>query len=110
MGAINQFAHNERRHNGMSSEKKVIISRHIEDLSKNEIKYLLGENLKVKEFSNKNEAIQFITDSKLVDKDVGFFNFIETDSVNAKMENAAKPLKESTKKGRLHDKDDDRGR
>jgi hypothetical protein len=94
----------------MSSEKKVIISRYIEDLSKTGIEYLLGEHGKVKEFTDKKEAIQFITDNKLVDKDVGFLNFTEIEPVKEKIENTIKPLKEAVKKRRQHDRDDDRGR
>jgi hypothetical protein len=90
----------------MSSEKKVIISRYIEDLSKNGIEYLLGEHGKVKEFTDKKEAIQFITDSKLVDKGMGYFNFTEIESVKEKIETTIKPLKEIVKKRKQHDRDD----
>jgi hypothetical protein len=93
----------------MDTEKKVIIGRPVNGISINGLEYLLGENGRVKEFADKKEAFQFLTDNGIFDRDVGDFIYKEIEATKGKSIKNRESLKKNSK--RVHsDRDDDRGR
>jgi hypothetical protein len=88
-----------------TGEVKVVIARFINDVSINGLEYLLGENGKAKEFNNKEEAVLFLRNHGVYDKDIGHFKFNRVDTDNER----PTPSQNSSKRKR-HDLNDDRGR
>lgn len=78
----------------------VLIARYINDISINGLEYLLGENGKAKEFKDKNEALLFLKDQGLVDKDIGHFMYKEVEPDKAR----------AAKKRTKRESGEDRGR
>jgi hypothetical protein len=94
----------------MDTEKKVIIGRAINGISINGLEYLLGENGKVKEFENKQEAVRFLKDNGIFDKDLGHFIYKKLEADAKTVQKPYKPSQKPVNKRTRLDIDDDRGR
>jgi hypothetical protein len=64
----------------MENEKSVIIGRPVNGISINGLEYLLGEHGRVKEFADKMEALKFLKDNKIFDRDVGDYIYLEVET------------------------------
>jgi hypothetical protein len=94
----------------MDNEKRIIIGRPINGISINGLEYALDEHGKIKEFSDKKEAEQFLKDNGFPDKELDSFFYEEIETKIKKSEKNHEPLRKSTSKRVQHDRDDERGR
>jgi hypothetical protein len=94
----------------METKKKVIVSRPVNGISIKGLEYLLGENGRVKEFAGKKEAVQFLKDNGIFDRDVGDYVYREIQTMKRKPVKPYESLKKPAPKRLRHDRDDDRGR
>jgi hypothetical protein len=94
----------------MDNEKRIIIGRPVNGISINGLEYALDEHGKVKEFSDKKEAEQFLKDNGFLDKELDYFFYEEIETKKEKSVKPHEPLQKSASKKKHHDMDADRGR
>ncbi|MDR0606027.1 MAG: hypothetical protein LBG80_17195 [Bacteroidales bacterium] len=92
----------------MDNEKRIIIGRPINGISINGLEYALDEHGKVKEFSDKKEAVQFLKDNGTLDEDMDYYIFEEIETKIKKSEKNQEPLRKAVSKNKRPDRDDDR--
>jgi hypothetical protein len=93
----------------MYTGKKIIVGSPINGISINGLEYLLDEHDEVREFVDKNDAVQFLKENGLSAKDMRDFIFEEMEGVKEKMVKNPEPLKKSAPQKKKHDRDDGRG-
>ena len=55
----------------------IIVGRHINGITLNDLEYLLDEDGDVMEFDNKEEAVEFLKNAGFSDDDIEWFVFLE---------------------------------
>lgn len=56
----------------------IIVAKHIENISLNDLEYLLDDEGNIKYFNSKDEAVEFLIDAGADEDDIEFFKFIDT--------------------------------
>lgn len=56
----------------------IIVAKHIENISLNDLEYLLDDEGNIKYFNSKDEAVKFLIDAGADEDDIEFFKFIDT--------------------------------
>lgn len=56
----------------------IIVAKHIENISLNDLEYLLDDEGNIKYFNSKDEAVKFLINAGADEDDIEFFKFIDT--------------------------------
>ena len=61
----------------------IIVGKHINDITLNDLEYLLDENGDIMEFESEKKAIQFLKSFGFDDEQIYYFKFIEKEPASA---------------------------
>lgn len=62
------------------NRRMIIVGKHIENISLNDLEYLLDDEGNIKYFNSKQEAVEFLTDAGADEDDIEWFKFIDTET------------------------------